>query len=314
VATRAAMTRNRCGTAMMIIMIVLTLFLGLPLLILVEILLLMFCGIRWLPPLSCMLNTSPLTGTFDRTQIPPHPKVPESLLSKCEVVDIRGIKWLRAIGTVADQVDTMCKIMLAYNTVSTTLENPEDLQGVFWMDGNRIPEELCCLSYASSSEKDGRYLLSKVNGVQSWTYLDSPFGKFIAWFQEGGETSGMQVFSFEGRQAQEGRIWSCTTFDYEDINWLTSLGEWTMERLPGPGVTFKRGCYWFNRVFGRCAEFGSYNLRKIMHSDGSPVEPAYGEFVKYMETTNKGLSLLMETEPTAEVGSGSPDAPAATPN
>jgi len=283
---------------------------GLPLLIVVEILLLLFCGIRWLPPLSCMLNASPITGTFDRSQISAHPEVPAPLLAKCEVVDIQGIKWLRAVGAVAEQVETMCKIMLAYNTANTTFENPEDLQGVFWMDGNRIPEELCCLSYAASSENEGRYLLNKINGVHSWTYLDSPFGKFIANFQEAGETSGMQVFSFEGRQAQDGRIWSCTTFNYEDINWLTSLGEWTMERLAGPGVTFKRGCYWFNRVFGRRAEFGSYNLRKIMHSDGSPVEPAYGDFVKYMETKNKGLSLLMETEPTAVVRSWSPDASA----
>eukprot|EP00449_Zooxanthella_nutricula_P029405 CAMPEP_0198525704 /NCGR_PEP_ID=MMETSP1462-20131121/23514_1 /TAXON_ID=1333877 /ORGANISM="Brandtodinium nutriculum, Strain RCC3387" /LENGTH=76 /DNA_ID=CAMNT_0044255457 /DNA_START=23 /DNA_END=249 /DNA_ORIENTATION=- len=76
-----------------------------------------------------------------------------------------------------------------------------------------------------------------------------------------------------------------------------------MERQEGPGVTFKRGCYWFSRVFGRRAEFGSYRLRKIMHSDGAPVEPAYGDFVRYMETTNKGVSMIMETEPMAAVGS-----------
>jgi len=282
------------------------------LLLMIEMLLLVLCGLRRLPPLSCLFNKPPRMGTFDRSQIPPHPPVPASLLARCDVVDIRGIRWLRAVGTTAEKVDIMCKIMIAYNTVSTTHENPEDLQGVFWMDGNRVPEELACLSYAASLEKEGEFFLNRVNDVQSWTFLDTFFGKLIACMQLFTK-GGMQVFSFEGRQAQDGKVRSCGTFHYQDIHWGHLLADFTMERLPGPGVTFKRGCYWCSRVFGRHAEFGSYKLRKIMHSDGSRVEPAYGNFVKYMETTNKGLSMLMETEPTAEVRSGSPEVSAATP-
>eukprot|EP00449_Zooxanthella_nutricula_P049104 CAMPEP_0198605818 /NCGR_PEP_ID=MMETSP1462-20131121/154583_1 /TAXON_ID=1333877 /ORGANISM="Brandtodinium nutriculum, Strain RCC3387" /LENGTH=307 /DNA_ID=CAMNT_0044337621 /DNA_START=213 /DNA_END=1136 /DNA_ORIENTATION=- len=257
----------------------------------------------------------PFTGTFDRSQIPPHPKVPESLLAKCEVLDILGVRWLRAMGTTAQRVETVCKIMLAYNTVSTTLDSPEDLQGVFWMEGNKVPEELACLSYAASTEQDGKYLFNRVNGVNSWTYLDSPLGKLVAWFQERGPVKGMLVLSFKSRQAKDGMIRPCESFDYQDIHWgmLLGLGEFTVERLEGPGVDFKRGCYWLPSIFGRHADFGSYKLRKIMHTDGSPVQPAYGDFMKYMETKHKGVNMIMSTVPTAEVRVASPDAGAVPP-
>jgi hypothetical protein len=59
------------------------------------------------------------------------------------------------------------------------------------------------------------------------------------------------------------------------------MARFTLERLPRkPGdskltADFKRGCYWL-KLF----EFGSYTARKIMHSDGTQVEPAYGDFVR----------------------------------
>jgi len=212
-------------------------------------------------------------------------------------VEIRGMTWYRALGTAAEGAQTICQAMLAYNVVSTTAKVPVELQGVFWMDGNAIPEELACLTYASTDSQGSTFLVPKVNGTLSWSYLDSSFGHFLAWFQEKGESTGMQVFAFPSPAVQNGRIWSCTSFNYADINWLTSLGLWSMERLPGPGVDYKRGCYWFHNVVGKRMEFGSYNLRKIMHADGSPVQPAYDDFVRYMETTNKDLKMIMEAPP-----------------
>ncbi|CAK0889323.1 unnamed protein product [Prorocentrum cordatum] len=105
----------------------------------------------------------------------------------------------------------------------------------------------------------------------------------------------MQVFQFKARDLKEGRIWSCTSFDYESINWLTSIGKWTLNRLDGPGVSFKRGCYWFHAAFGDRLEFGSYTLRKIMNTDGTPLEPAYSEFVSYMEIKRKDTPMITET-------------------
>merc|ERR1711879_533139 len=123
---------------------------------------------------------------------------------------------------------------------------------------------------------------------------------------ERGEATGMQVFQFKSRDLKEGRIWSCLSESYQDTNWLTSLGKWTMDRLDEPGVTFKRGCFWFYAAFGERVEFGSYRLRKIMGTDGKPVQPAYNEFVKYMETTRAGLSMITEA-PHSE--GGGPETP-----
>jgi len=274
------------------ILIILLLIVLSPLL-LVEILLLMFCGVKCLPPLSCMLTKPELTGKFERS-LPPNPPVPADLLNKKEDVKLKGMTWWRPIGNVPQQVKTMCDLLLAHNTISTTQACPEDLQGVFWMDGNKIPEELACLSYADWDEKNQTFLLNKVNGNCSWTYLDSGFGKFIAWFQERGEAVGMMAFQFKARDLKEGRIWTLMSDNYEDTNWLTSLGKWTMDRLEGPGVNFKRGCYWFHAAFGDRLEMGSYTLRKIMHTDVTPVQPAYDNFVTYMETSNKGLGMITE--------------------
>jgi len=273
-------------------LIVLFLLVLSPLLV-VEVLLLLFCGIKCLPPLSCMLSKSDLEGEFDASRMPPHPPVPPELLEKTEDVTFKGLTWYRPTGTVEEAVRTMCQIMLSYNTVSTTHDCPDDLQGVFWMDGNAIPEELACLSYAAWDDANDTFLLNKVNGNLAWSYLDSRFGKFIAWFQERAEATGMQVFQFESRDLSEGRIWSCTSYAYQDINWLTSLGKWTMNRLDVDGVSFKRGCYWLHAAFGERLELGSYTLRKIMHTDGTPLQPAYDEFVAYMKQ-KKGISMITE--------------------
>lgn len=267
-------------------------------LIILEVILLMLFGVR-LPPLSCMVNKPPLSGAFDRASLPPHPPVPEKLLNEKEDVKSYGLDYYRTKGDATEAVKTTCEIMLAYNTIPSTLECPDDLQGIFWMDGNKVPEELVCLSYASwDSDKT---LLTKVNGTLAWSYLDSSIGRFISWFQEKAESSGMQYCQFEGSDLKEGRFYAATTYKYEDFNWLSSIAEFSMERLDEPGVNYKRGCYWFNTVFGRRLDVGSYTLRKIMHTDKTPVQPAYDDFVKYM-ASKKGIGQLMEAPPTGPDG------------
>merc|ERR1719401_2088021 len=108
-----------------------------------------------------MLNKPKMQGKFDESKLPAHPAVPRELLAKMTIVDNRGLKCLRAEGTAAEQVKTMCELMLAYNTIDSTSDNPEDLQGVFWMDGNGIPEELACLNYAETTSYDGSTVLNR---------------------------------------------------------------------------------------------------------------------------------------------------------
>jgi len=271
-------------------------------LLLVEILLLLFLNVRFLPPLSCMMTKSPLKGEFDASGMEDHPGIPDELLDKTDKISLNGLEWLKAKGDAAKAVKTTCDVMLAYNNVPSTEECPEDLTGVFWMDGNKIPEELACLSYASWHQHDGKFLFTKVNGDCSWTYLNSRFGKFIAWFQERKEASGMQTFIFDSEACDDGIIFSYPTFKYTKTNWLTAICQFSMERLPGEGVNYKRGCYWFSQVFGRRLEFGSYTLRKVMTKDGESVQPAFDDFVKYMSTVRAGQEMLAEA-PQSELPS-----------
>ena len=49
----------------------------------------------------------------------------------------------------------------------------------------------------------------------------------------------------------------------------------------------RRACYWFGLF-----EFGSYELRKIVHPDGAPVKPAYSDYVAYMADVAAGESVI----------------------
>lgn len=261
-------------------------------LILVEMILLILFNLRHCPPLCCMLNRSPLYGRFRRSTVPPHPSVDNELLAKKEDIQVNKTTWWRAAGNASEVVRTMCEILLSYNTVPTG-NYPEDLLGVFWLDGSITPQELTCLSYAAWSE-NGTATFIKVNGCCAWTYSDTLFGRILARFQEKSDTHGMQAFDFKSSDLQDGRIWTYTDFSYKQLNWLSLLAENSLERLPGPGVNFKRGCYWFSRFFGRRLELGSHTLRKIMHEDKSLVQPAYDEFVRYMGAKKNGAALITE--------------------
>lgn len=273
-------------------------------LLLVEVLVLLLVGCR-LPPLSFALNMSPLHGEFDLSAMPQHSSVPSHLAKYFDRVQVKDEEWWRANaageGGIAVAIKNTCELMISYTTTSAASNIPCDLQGVFWMEGNAAPEEIACLNY--SSWNDDTLTLTKVSGPFDWTFLDSDTGKSYASVaklfnsalccKRRRGASHLQAFKFDDHALSNGCIWECRSPDYADLNFLSSIGEFSMERLEGPGVNFKRGCYWFNRVFGHRIEYGSYRLRKIMHTDIVPVQPAYDEFVEYMSKRNSGLSLIL---------------------
>ena len=61
-----------------------------------------------------------------------------------------------------------------------------------------------------------------------------------------------------------------------------------------PGVNFRRRCFWLGLF-----EFDSYELRKIMHTDGTPVEPAYTDYLNYMTTELLGIGTPLWNPPSA---------------
>ena len=92
----------------------------------------------------------------------------------------------------------------------------------------------------------------------------------------------MTFFKFQDEQLRKAQLWTCSDLDYANVNALTRIGKYTLERQEedsnGDAVTFKRGCYWLLSF-----EWGSYNLRKIMHQDGTAIEPAYSEYLMYRQ-------------------------------
>mmetsp|Transcript_133463 Transcript_133463/g.333159 ORF Transcript_133463/g.333159 Transcript_133463/m.333159 type:complete len:338 (+) Transcript_133463:93-1106(+) len=267
-----------------------------PLLIL-EAIILFFFDVA-LPPLywGCV-NTTPITGTFNMDEMPPQKDVSPELIAKSDPTTAGCCccsKTFRvAQGDTAEMVKTTCEMMIEANTVSTTWACPEDLTGVFWMKDNSVPEDLACLSFSVDTNVDGAIATTRPNGYYGWTYLNSCLGKIMSPFDGNMGTQGMNYFVFETEKLDWGRVYGCTGYDYGKLSGLYRMGKWTMERLPGEGVSWKRGCYWFPAWFGERLEMGSYTLTQIMTTRGTPVQPAYDEFVTYMGTKNKGLGMML---------------------
>jgi hypothetical protein len=268
-------------------------------LIVVENLIFSRCGGKRHPLLWWMMNRCPLEGEFDAASLPPQSsQVPTELKERSTKVELDGKTFYKfdvnGPGGTAAAMEDSCQLMLATTTVATTNAIPEDLQGIFWMDGNAMAGPIVSMNCSVWNSSDN--LLTRVTAYFDWAYLDNVWGKGLATGQMPSGTQwsmAMMPVTFDGPTLQEGRIFECASFNYTDLLPTTLFGEFSLERLPGSGVNFKRGCYWLPAVFGRSFEFGSYTLRKIMNTDGSKVQPAYDKFVGWMETERKGLSLLM---------------------
>jgi len=207
-----------------------------------------------------------------------------------------------AKGDAPTAVQTTCDIMRTANTVSTTAHIPKDLQGIFWMKDNKVPEKLVCNNYAvfEQVQIDGRtrYMITIVRNYFWWTYLDGWFSKIIAHLDGHMGPGGMVYFVFDDMALDYGRIYGCDDgFNYEKLSPLYKLFRWTVERIPGETVAWKRGCYWLPGWFGNRFEFGSYTLVKIMDTDGKPQQPSYDEFVQRMSTRSGGLRNMMSCNP-----------------
>jgi hypothetical protein len=278
-------------------------------LVIIEVLILWQCECKLLP-LSWFLNGNPFKGfkNFDRSILPKQPEVPSDLESTSVKVVKEGKTFYKfdakTIGAAA-MAEKSCHIMLATTTVETTRDIPEHVQGIFWMDGNGLPEILVSMNYGVWDPE--KLILTKVTCNFDWSYLDSVGGTKLAVSQTPSTPSGMMPTTFKTDELADGRIWICYSDAYTELSWLSMIGEFTIEQLhkedTARGVEFKRGIYWFPAIFGRKFERGSYKLRKIMHTDRTKVQPAYDDFLKWMETVNKGCSLLMPGPASKQPGS-----------
>jgi len=203
---------------------------------------------------------------------------------------------------------------------------PEKMQGVFWMKGNGVPEELTVLHYGGYWAEEN--LMVQVQAPFTWAW---PAGRphnapYFGVLYSNDESAGMSwaggftqlaptmTYKFSDRclgdycKASNQRRGSSMTYAYMQTHihgyvseamdlgkmaantlGLGSLGvlqgAFTLQEMPDSvnGSHWKRTCHWGLGV-ANCAfaEFGSYDLVKIVGPDGQPLQPQYNEFIEYM--------------------------------
>jgi len=196
---------------------------------------------------------------------------------------------------------------------------PEKFRGVFWMKGNAVGEELAVLQYGKWFEEEQKLLVpmapymwgwpagkptdapagglmygdftgggalvllkdgKKQAGTFSWIYGPCPSGKVC---EEGSDDltyAQLQAHVGGDLRKMSANIKDLFPFMPDIAEHVT--GEFTLEEVPGSsGYKFFRRINW---GLGSChpAETGSYDLVKIIDSNGHPIEPEYSEFIKYM--------------------------------
>eukprot|EP00928_Gymnodinium_smaydae_P098070 TRINITY_DN9034_c0_g1_i1.p1 TRINITY_DN9034_c0_g1~~TRINITY_DN9034_c0_g1_i1.p1 ORF type:complete len:346 (+),score=48.02 TRINITY_DN9034_c0_g1_i1:62-1039(+) len=184
---------------------------------------------------------------------------------------------------------------------------PEKLRGIYWMNGNGMPEVLASLQYSKWFE-DEKILLLPV-APYNWGWYGGPagtapsgaFGNGNAykalggWWQANNFGTAANVttsFAFgpcpAGYKCREGSnnfsfasLQSHPGDDLSEVSLLTRANTWTMEEMDGPepGSLYYRGNYWFCGKYS----YGSYDLMKIVTADGKKLEPHWSQYKAFKE-------------------------------
>lgn len=183
---------------------------------------------------------------------------------------------------------------------------PEKLQGVFWMDGNVVPEVLCTLQYGTWVPEE-RLLLVPIAPL-NWAWPTKvppkpPLGGTLYYPIGGDKTSEGILFvesvisiKFSSDSLDDavlqyhlyGNLTRESRFNFGGVAMENTLVEDKSETRPGAKWT--RGVrYAFDSCCGvpfqpLCSipSGGNYTLKKVLDHEGKPIEPYYSELVAFM--------------------------------
>lgn len=272
--------------------------------------------LRSLPPLNLFLFSRSLPEKFQRqlgTYNPPqsvldHKSTTPSANLETKIVgdnEYYMIKPSSEFGAPAEAVQQEVKTMLEMSTIPSSKNLPELFQGVFWMKGNGMAEELAVLGLSTWDEKN--LMLTKVSSVATWSWHDSESGFTVAkaandgaWDHDLQGPAGMTYFKFDDNSFASGRLWTSTTYNYNDVSWLYSMGHFSLEKIKFDGdfISWYRGCYWGGEWVEH--DFGSYGLTRITKLDGTPIQPGYDEYVEYRKNLGTGTLMLKGLAPSGD--------------
>ncbi len=138
-------------------------------------------------------------------------------------------------------------------------ELPEVLQGIFFMDGNVLPDD-CLTMYSSDWNAEQLTLLLRVFDPVIWTFYSSMAGRMLLYLVKFSRCT--YLFRFSDATLQHGHI--------TPIVFGLSVPPWIMDFLIDRDPSTPNGDIWYRRnsFFGRLADSG-YTLRRIVDKDGN---------------------------------------------
>ncbi|MEG4323269.1 MULTISPECIES: hypothetical protein [unclassified Microcoleus] len=147
-------------------------------------------------------------------------------------------------------------------------EFPEVLQGIFFMDGNILPD-YCLTMYNSEWNAEQRTLLLRIYEPVVWSFHASMAGRMLLYAVKFSRFS--YLFRFSDATLQHGHI--------TPIAFGLSVPAWLMDFLIDRDPNTPNGDIWDRRnsFFGRPPEKG-YTLRRVVNKDGNPTS-AFPDFL-----------------------------------
>ncbi len=167
------------------------------------------------------------------------------------------------------QLDNIADWMKAIKETSL----PDTLKGVFFMDGNPLPDD-CITMYNLEWDAENLTLLLPVFGEVQWTFHNSIPGLLLllaAWL-----TRFTYKIQFEDASLKKSQIIPLT-FGIPTPQWIINA-TMCQEETSENGETWKRKNIWLGIIPG----IGDYTLRRIVDKDGR-YTPAFKEMLNKVD-------------------------------
>ena len=165
------------------------------------------------------------------------------------------------------------KDIATWMQVEHPTELPEVLEGVFFMDGNGLPDD-CLTMYSSEWNADNLTLLLRVFDPVIWTFHSSTAGRMLLHFVKFARFT--YLFRFSDATLQHGHITPIV------FGW--SVPQWLVDFLIDRDPNSPNGDIWYrtNSFFGRPPDSG-YTLRRIVDKDGN-YTPAFQDMLSKVDS------------------------------
>ncbi len=192
------------------------------------------------------------------------------------------------IGSI--EVQCMDKIASWMKSVKPT-NLPTVLEGVFFMDGNPLPDD-CITMYNSEWDENTLTLTLQTAAPLQWTYHKS----FLGWLllRSAQLTRFTYKIRFEDQSFQRAKITPCG-LGVSIPRWVANLTMMQECENNGNGDVWRRENIWF----GFIPKIGNYTLRRVVDAQGQAT-PAFERMLKKVQEKCLVVARVDETETVSD--------------